>query len=79
MLGLYGKQLLFSFNLMNVNMRSWLLPLPALEKDLVFALLLMNLKPCVVRMNCLSGSEPAKQGHSRLLFSKIWWWREVAR
>ena len=79
MLGLYGKQLLFSFNLMNVNMRSWLLPLPALEKDLVFALLLMNLKPCVVRMNCLSGSEPAKQGRSRLLFSKMWWWREVAR
>ena len=47
---LFVKRLVFSFNLMVVSTRSWSLPMSAPGKDLVFALLMRDLKCWSVRI-----------------------------
>ena len=51
--GLFMKRLVFSFNLMVVSTRSWSLPLLAPGKDIVFALLMLDLKHWGVRMKSI--------------------------
>ena len=51
MRGLFVKRLVCSFNLIVVSTRSWSLPMSALGKDLLFALLMLDLKRWDVKMN----------------------------
>ena len=50
MRGLFVKRLMFSFNSMVVRTRSWSLPMSAPWKELVFALLMLDLKRWGVKM-----------------------------
>ena len=77
--GLFVKSLVFSFNLMVVSLRSLLPPMSVLEQDLVFALLMMDLKLWVVRLKsiwlwtCPLGTNQVAAPDN------LWGWKVLAR
>ena len=79
MRGLFVKRWVFSFTLMVVSTRSWSLPILAPEKDLVFALLMLDLKRWDVRTKPIWLWTCPLGAFQVAILDNLWGWRVLAR